>query len=979
MPELPPDTSDTELRLLASVADWSWRTDAELKVCDVVGNASRVLGIDAENFFGTHLLQLPQWRFLLSDVFTDVRTALDTHKPFTNAFVVSHHADGFPVLLDVNGSPIFDSEGEFSGYQGICTVIKDQSAVRIILECFDHSLAGKLGFDYFRGLVQSLSNTLNVDCVIVARYHPSNRKMLQTLAMWDNGVGHDNMTYPLRGTPCEQTLKSGVLHVSRGLRQRFEGINLLEQEQFESYLGSPLYDSDGQVIGLIVCMHRRELHHIEHLQQVCDALTARTQSELVRLQDEEQINLQKGTLDKAQLMTGFGAWRYEVDSDEVYMSDVTRLLLTGNGQPFTKLKDIIDHVLPEHVESVRAFWRSVFEMGHLQEVTFPIQTNHKGIRWIKTIADCEYGGVVDGSTRVTRVTGVIKDVSEERASQQQLRLLTAAVTQSSNAISITDLNGAIMYVNPAFTSVTGFTVADVIGASTSILKSGLTPNATYEDLWSALSCGETWRGELNNRRKDGRLYWAATLITPLRDADATVVNYLSVQEDISVRKQQEEKLLHQAHHDALTDLPNRLLAYDRLSVSVKHSQRFEHPMCLMFIDLDNFKQVNDSLGHDAGDMLLVKVARRLQSTLRDGDTVARLGGDEFLVILESANAHAAELSAKRIMRILETPMSIEGRELVTTGSIGITQYPQDGNTPEVLMRNADSAMYKAKAQGKNTFQFFTQTMDDESQKRLDTESQLRRALARNEIKLVYQPIVDVRTGAIIGAEALARWDSQLLGVVSPLEFIPLAEELGLIVDIGDHIIGQAVSQCASWQKVSPGFLMAINISPRQLRDATLKHSLKQALEFNGLDYRQVILEVTEGVLVDNVESALAYLRELTGTGLQLAIDDFGTGYSSLSYLKTFPFNRLKIDRSFISDALGSSEGMSLVKVMVDLGHQFGMAIVAEGVETQAQLEYLEGLGADSYQGFYYSKPVSADDFARLLDDETLVLEGGVSH
>ncbi len=347
--------------------------------------------------------------------------------------------------------------------------------------------------------------------------------------------------------------------------------------------------------------------------------------------------------------------------------------------------------------------------------------------------------------------------------------------------------------------------------------------------------------------------------------------------------------------------------------------------------------------------------------------MARLGGDEFLIILESADAEAAEQSAKRILRTLVAPMNIVNRELVSTVSIGLTMFPHDGDSPEILMRNADSAMYKAKAQGKNEFQFFTEAMNIESQKRLTMETEFRRALERHEISLVYQPIVDTASGDVVGAEALARWSSSLLGEISPLEFIPLAEELGLIVELGEFIVGSAVAQCAHWRDSYPDFFMAINVSPRQLRNSVLKKSLSEALAFSQLPHSSVVLEVTEGVLVDDVDSALAYLNELSGAGIQLAIDDFGTGYSSLSYLKTFPFDRLKIDRSFVAGALTSDKERVLVRVMIDLAHQFGMTVVAEGVETAGQLELLSRMGADHFQGYYFSEPLKAEDLSARLE------------
>ncbi|NHO65337.1 EAL domain-containing protein [Aestuariicella hydrocarbonica] len=917
------------------------------------------------------MLNYPQ-RVLLNDSQQNLEDAIAKLTGFTNVFILCRHADGHPELLSINGSPRFDQHGVCLGYQGICTVVEQQSAIQLVLKHFHHKLTGQLGEDYFRALVKALATTLHLDWVWVARFDHGKRKAVQTLSVWGDGEYRQNIIYPLQQTVCEKVvnerLKGAYIPLPNGLDEAISGTD----SDFESYYGYLLEDNEGNPIGVLNCLLRKDVAQKYYLSQMIEIVAKRCESELLRLESNRSLLIQKGALEKAQLMTGFAAWRYEPDQDRLFFNDIAHSMELELPYSVNNLDDVMALVLPDYRIALKSFWEKLLLGAQLQELTFPIQTADGSVHWMQTIASGEVASSEvnfgkASSVAVERITGVIKDVSVSRLSDKRLRLLTEAVTQSSNAISITNLDGLMIYVNPAFVQLTGYDSEEILGVKERTIANELGPASNQNIVRDCLAAGRPWKGEFHNRRKDGSQYWASVLITPMKGDDGLVANYLYVQEDISYRKHQEEKLFHQAHHDALTGLPNRFLAMDRLSHRINNSKRSNQHTVLMLIDLDNFKQVNDSIGHAAGDILLMKIAKRLQSTLRSGDTVARLGGDEFVVILEFTSAQAAELSAKRIMHVLRAPMSIMGRELVTSASIGIAEYPRDGDTPEILMRNADAAMYTAKFAGKNTYSFFTPAMYDQSQKRLKIVSELRRALTRQEITLVYQPIVNAFSKEVIGAEALVRWNNEVLGSVSPLDFIPLAEELGLIVEMSDFIIAQAVAQCAQWSMYRADFLMAINVSPRQLRDNRLKRSLISAIESNNIHCHQIMLEVTEGVLVDNVDAALSFLQELTEQGFQLAIDDFGTGYSSLSYLKTFPFHRLKIDRSFIHDALLSHEDETLVRIMADLGHQFGMTVVAEGIENRGQEQLVEKLGIEAYQGNYFSPPLSPGDFQSLIE------------
>ena len=450
---------------------------------------------------------------------------------------------------------------------------------------------------------------------------------------------------------------------------------------------------------------------------------------------------------------------------------------------------------------------------------------------------------------------------------------------------------------------------------------------------------------------------------------------LAIVRDITERKEAEEKLLHQANFDSLTELPNRLLAMDRLSQSVKQAHRIKRKMALMFIDIDHFKKVNDSLGHAAGDKLLVEVSKRLISCIREGDTAARLGGDEFLVILNDlGHLLESEFVVKRILTELAEPYVIESRELYLSASIGITGYPNDSDDPTILLRNADTAMYLAKESGRNTYRYYTPELNKRAQARIDTESRLRKALDRNEFCLHYQPQIDIQLNKLIGAEALLRWDNKDLGLVQPDQFIPLAEDIGMMPEIGDWVLRQACQDALNWRlKVNLPLRVAVNVSPTQVQGKKFHQTVADIMEDYCVPSDLMELELTESLLIDDNPEVSQTLIALHEMGICLSLDDFGTGYSSLSYLKKYPFDVLKIDRSFVSNLIDNVDDAALCQAIIAMANSLNMAVVCEGVETKAQLDHLRSHGAQYAQGFYYSKPLPVTEF------ETFMLIWNIKH
>lgn len=563
------------------------------------------------------------------------------------------------------------------------------------------------------------------------------------------------------------------------------------------------------------------------------------------------------------------------------------------------------------------------------------------------------------------------DISKLRSAEDRVRQLSQAVEQSPVSVVITNIDGVIEYVNRACCETSGYSEDELLGQHSNIFKSGQMSPEIFDRLWSNVVAGSDWQGEIQNRRKDGDLYWEQTIISPVVDDRGRIIKFLGVKEDITHRKALDDKILHQATYDSLTNLPNRLLVLDRLENMVETARRDGTPIAVLFLDVDDFKKVNDSLGHEVGDKVLIEAGERISSAVRGGDTVGRLGGDEFIVLLrdigEGVNASRV---AEAVIAQFRRPFRGGDREMLLTVSGGIALFPEDGGKPGDLLRKADSAMYHAKSLGKNTYAFFTDTLNQGIERRLALEEQLHGAFARNELSVVYQPKVSLESNAIEGVEALVRWCNRSLGNVPPSEFIPIAEQSGQILAIGRFVLDAAIKQAALWNRqLGRRLSIAVNLSPRQFRDAHLLSFVADTLEKNQLPADCLELEVTEGILIEGNQGVDVALDHLQMTGIRLVMDDFGTGYSSLNYLRTYPFDVLKVDRSFVRDMTSDSADRELVNAAIAMGHGLGLTVVAEGVENMEQLELLRAQGCDFAQGFYFSRPLMPLELASALGVE----------
>ncbi|HEX8989037.1 MAG TPA: EAL domain-containing protein [Rhodocyclaceae bacterium] len=575
--------------------------------------------------------------------------------------------------------------------------------------------------------------------------------------------------------------------------------------------------------------------------------------------------------------------------------------------------------------------------------------------------------VRDADGDPTGVIGYLSDITERIESQQTLRMHARIFEHSDEGILITDAQERIVSVNRAFTRITGYSEEEAIGRTPRMLRSGAHDESFYAEVWRRIEVEGRWQGEIQDRRKSGETYPTWVSISAVRNAEGRITHYFSIFSDITERKRAEERIHYLAYYDALTDLPNRALFFKLVDQALAEARRNRQHGALLFIDLNRFKPINDTLGHGIGDRLLQQIGRRLRETLRSEDVVARLGGDEFVVALfDIARRDHAGIVAQKLLAALDPPFMVDEHELRVGAAIGISVYPQDGFDTETLLRLADIAMYRAKQSGEDGHAFYSHEMNRRALDRLRIENELRHAIGRGELLLHYQPKVDIAGGRIVGAEALVRWRHPERGMVPPGEFVPIAEETGLIVQVSAWVLDAAVRQARAWQDAGlPPVKVAVNLSARDF-SAALPERVDAVLAQHGLDPARLELEITESQLMHSAERVIGMMDELARRGIALSLDDFGTGYSSLSYLKRFPIDTLKIDRSFVDHIPSDANDCAIAGAIASMAKQLGHRVIAEGVETAEQLTFLRGIGCDEYQGFLFSRPVDAETFAAML-------------
>ncbi|WP_124951392.1 putative bifunctional diguanylate cyclase/phosphodiesterase [Sulfuriferula thiophila] len=625
---------------------------------------------------------------------------------------------------------------------------------------------------------------------------------------------------------------------------------------------------------------------------------------------------------------------------------------------------------PDDLARVNSAIHAALNEQNNYEVEYRIIRADGSIRWVS-----ERGvGVFDHNVQRIAIEGFIQDITDRistnKALHEALRRYRSIFENATEGIFQTTPNGRYIDANPALARIYNYPNPDAMIAALQDIRHQLYVNQSRRDEFVRLmyESGNVRNFESQVYRQDGSIIWISENARAVKDVNDVVLFYEGTVVDITERKQHEEELQYQASHDILTGLPNRMLLMDRIERAVSRAKRETQKVAVVFVDLDNFKLINDSLGHHVGDRLLLEMASRLSSCIRNQDTVARLGGDEFVLVLtEQLDEPGVTHIIRRLLEMIAQPWTDESHEYSLSCSIGISCYPCDGDSADILLQCADIAMYEAKDAGKNTFHFYTPELNQAVTERLELANDLRRAVEREEFRVFYQPRVDVSSGKIVGAEALIRWQHPEKGLISPDNFIPISEETGLIVPMGEWILNEACRQNKSWQEAGlPPISVSVNLSPIQFRQPGLIDAVTNALRQTGLNSRYLELELTESFFMQDAERINVAITAMKTLGVELAIDDFGTGYSSLSYLKRFPVNHLKIDKSFVQEIDTSPDDAAIVRAIITLGHELGLKVVAEGVETLANYTFLQEHNCDEIQGYYFSRPVPAYHLELLL-------------
>ncbi len=686
---------------------------------------------------------------------------------------------------------------------------------------------------------------------------------------------------------------------------------------------------------------------------------------------ERALRKSEANLARSQQIAKLSYWELGWPSGELHCSDeiFQSFGISRPDQPLT----LEDYRLSVHREDLPEVDKLLSGLGSSLE---PFSLEHRIVRPGGEIRVIDILGEIETSPdgQTVRVVGAMQDVTERHEYESKIRLMGSIFENTIEGIFIADADERIHTTNQSFVNISGFTEDEVLGRTPAELGFRVQDDDHPDSMWSMRNYQGSWQGEVLNRRKNGETYPAWITLSTLKDSRGSLVRFVGIMHDLSEVRRNEEQIIYQAYHDTLTGLPNRHLFTDRLSVAIAHARRTGDGLAVLFLDLDHFKDINDSMGHAVGDVVLKNVAMVVAECVRIEDTVARLGGDEFIILLQGTQGSDYPVHvAERILEALNSPIRVNQSDFYLSASVGITLFPHDGLLPETLISNADLAMYRAKKHGRNTYKLFTPSMNVEMLRRMNLDNQMRKALKHGEFHLLYQPKVEIATGRVAGLEALVRWQREGEGMVPPGDFIPLAEETGIIVPLGKWVLHEACRRAKAWHEDGyTGLEIAVNISPRQFQQKNLVSMVEQALHETGLPPHCLELEITENAVMYSVESAIQTLIELKQLGVRLSMDDFGRGYSSLYYLKRFPIDTLKIDRAFVRDIPDSQEDAAIVRTVINMSRSLNLAVVAEGVENDQQLEFLREHDCDQVQGYLLCRPERGGDISNYLNEYFVV-------
>ena len=921
--------SEARFRALTELSsDWYWEQDERFRFRRLAGPgaAANARSGDPSVYIGKARWEIPD----LAPVdggWAEHRAQLQRHEPFRDLVLRRQMDDGTVRYMAISGEPILDANGDFAGYRGIGRDVTQQKRAEEDLRRF------KLAMDGSADMILLVDRT-------TMRFIDANSTVCRLL-----------------GFTREELLE-----------MRLEDLLPISRAELEAAYDRQI--ADPSVPGGLISYYRcKDGSHLpfESKRQVLRSgnnwlisivsrdIRERLVAERTLRDSEAQLRL---VTDNVPAMIAY----FDAECRYRYANLKYREFHAGSSESI--IGKTLEEVLGE-------------EIGRLVRADLVRALNGEARNYVRRIRGRDDGSVRDlevwlvphrdEAGMVRGVYALLLDETRRRRAEESLQLRTRAIEASVNSIMITEPTSdgqEIVYVNPAFERITGYSSAEVMGKSPNFLHGEDRDQKGVKGLQAATRELREATVLLRNYRKDGTLFWNELHVAPVRDSAGRVSHFIGVGNDVSERIRYQEEIERQANYDSLTGLPNRNLLNDRLAQATVQARRSGQPFAVMFVDLDHVKRINDSLGHPVGDQVIATIGQRIAEMLRLGDTVARIGGDEFVVLLENlTRENDAAAVAIKVMNVVGTPLKVEGREFVLTASIGVALYPKDGADAATLLRNADTALYRAKAAGRDCFRFFAAEMNERAVQFLTMENDLRKALAAKEFRLQYQPIVTIATREVVGAEALVRWGRSDGSVVSPVQFIPVAEESGLITPIGRWVLETATRQASEWNRRQNARLyVSINLSARQFRDPQLVGMVRSVLESAKVDPALITLELTESTVMQNAEEAIATLKVLKELGVKLALDDFGTGYSSLAYLKRFPIDVLKIDRAFVRDLQTDREDRALSRAIVDLARALQLDVVAEGVETQRQSQILADNGCMLAQGNLFGRPVDPEKF-----------------
>ncbi len=679
----------------------------------------------------------------------------------------------------------------------------------------------------------------------------------------------------------------------------------------------------------------------------------------------KELEKTKAVLEEAQHIAKIGSWDLDFLKNTLSWSDEIYRLFGQKPQEFAATYDaFIETIHPDDRKMVNTAYTESLKNKTPYNIVHRLQLKDRSIKYVSEWCETYY----DASGLAIRSIGTVQDITQQKRTEEKLRQSAVIVENMADAIIITDKTNRIIEVNRAYLEITGYCRADVIGQTPKLLRSDVHDQIFYANLWRDLLGRGFWQGELWDRRKNGEIFPTWATITAVQDEEGYSSNFIQIFSDISSIKRSQDKIDFLAHHDPLTHLPNRLLCHDRLKHALAVAKRNKTQVAIVVLDLDRFKNINDSLGHTVGDIILQETSKRIQENIRASDTISRLGGDEFVIIIEHVDKiQHVSIVARKLLKMFSSPFVVNDQELHLTASLGISLYPSDGREEETLIRNAETAMYRAKEEGRNNFQFYTTSLTMAASERLNLETALHHALKNKEFLLHYQPQYDLKTREVTGLEALIRWENPELGLVPPDRFIPTAEDSGLILPIGEWVLETACRQMQAWLKSGYDLkYISVNVSAIQIQRGEIVKTIKRVLKKTGLPAHCLGLEITESTAMQELDRVIQDLGLLSALGIEISIDDFGTGHSSLSYLKKLPIKHLKIDRSFVKDIPQNKDDMAIARAIIALGQSLELGIIAEGIETEAQEIFLKEQGCNAGQGYLFSRPLAAERVSKFF-------------